>query len=358
MRSVVTKLAGALIAISFAASVAFGQQTINLSIGSGHPAGPAVWITAIRDYFVPEVNKRLKADGNHYQIKWREAYGGTVAKLGGVLEAVQADVLDMGLVAYPFEPAKLFLHNFSYYVPFGTPDPMMAQRVGARLHKEIPYLHEVFEQKYNQVFLATTTINDYNLVTTFPVHKVADLKGQKIAAAGPNLPWVTAVGAIPVQGNLNEAYMAFQSGLYNGWVMFVDATWGFKLYEVAKYYTFTNFGAIDVGALTINKDVWSTLPPEVQKVLREVAEAYGVEQVRMGLDKQARGLKAMKEAGTTFYELPFSERQKWAAMMPNIPQQKADEANAKGMPGTEVIRAYIDGLKNEGYKFPRDWEVH
>jgi TRAP-type C4-dicarboxylate transport system substrate-binding protein len=357
MRSVVTILAGALIATGLAASAAWGQQSINLSIGSGHPAGPAVWITAIRDFYVPEVNKRLQANGNRYQIVWREAYGGTVAKLGGVLEAVEAGVLDMGLVAYPFEPAKLFLHNFSYYVPFGTPDPLMAQKAGARLHQEVPYLHEVFEKEYNQVFLATTTINNYNLVTTFPVHKVADLKGQKIAAAGPNLPWVTAVGAIPVQGNLNEAYTAFQSGLYNGWVMFVDATWGFKLYEVAPYYTFTNFGAIVVGALTINKDTWGTLPAEVQTVLRDVAQEYGYEQVRMGLAKQERGLKAMKEAGTTVYEFPFEERRKWAAMMPNIPQEKADEANGKGMPGSQVIRAYIEALKAEGHQFPREWEV-
>ncbi|MHC4362931.1 MAG: C4-dicarboxylate TRAP transporter substrate-binding protein, partial [Planctomycetota bacterium] len=64
-------------------------------------------------------------------------YGGTIAKLGGVLEAIEAGVLDMGLVAYPFEPAKLFLHNFSYHVPFGTPDPLQAQRVGARMHREM-----------------------------------------------------------------------------------------------------------------------------------------------------------------------------------------------------------------------------
>ena len=242
-------------------------------------------------------------------------------------------------------------------MPFGTPDPRQAYRVGLKLYQTVPYLTEVFEKQYNQVFLATTAINNYNLVTTFPVHKVADLRGRKIAAAGPNLPWVSAVGAIPVQGNLNEAYTSFQSGLYEGWVMFVDATWGFKLYEVAPYYTFTNFGAIVVAAITINKDVWRKLPDQVRTVLRAVAQEYGAKQVEAGLRKQEAGLAAMKKAGTTFFEMPFSELQRWAEMLPNIPQQKADEANAKGMPGTAVIRGYIEGLEADGFKFPRRWTV-
>lgn len=357
MHRLMLRLALAVVIVCVAAPAAPAQDKIPLSIGTGHPAGPAIWVGTIKDFLVPEVNQRLQQRGNRYQIEWREAYGGTVAKLGGELEAIEAGVLDMGLVPYPFEPAKLFLHNFSYYVPFGTPDPAQALRIGVRLHKQVPYLHEVFEKQYNQIFLTTTAINNYNLVSTFPIRAVEDLKGRKIAAAGPNLPWVSAVGAIPVQGNLNEAYTALQTGLYQGWVMFVDATWGFKLYEVAKHYTFTNFGAIVVGAITVNKDVWGRLPADVKTVLREVAEEYAGKQVEAGLKKQERGLAAMKEAGTDFYTLPFAEQQKWANMLPDIPQQKAEEANGKGMPGSEVIRAYIEGLEADGFKFPRRWTV-
>ncbi|MBI2203046.1 MAG: C4-dicarboxylate TRAP transporter substrate-binding protein [Candidatus Rokubacteria bacterium] len=344
-------------AASLLASPSWGQQRLPITIGAGHPAGPAIWVGTMKDFLVPEVNRRLQQRGNKYQIDWREAFGGTVAKLEDVLEAIESGVLDMGLVAYPFEPTKLFLHNYSYYVPFGTPDPMQAYRVGLKLQKQVPYLSEVFEKQYNQVFLATTAINNYNLVSTFPVRKVEDVRGRKIAAAGPNLPWVSAVGAIPVQGNLNEAYTSLQSGVYEGWVMFVDGTWGFKLFEVAKHYTFTNFGAIVIGAITVNKDTWAKLPDPVRAVLREVSEEYGVKQVEAGLKKQERGLEAMKQAGTTFFSLPFSELQKWADTLPNIPQQKADEANAKGLPGTEVIRGYITGLEAEGFKLPRRWTV-
>ena len=102
---------------------------------------------------------------------------------------------------------------------------------------------ENLEKKYNQIYLATGSVGNYNLVTTFPWQKVEELKNHKIAAAGPNLPWLAPVGAVPVQSNLNEAYTSFQTGVYEGWIMFPDATVSFKLYEVAKNYTFTDFGA-------------------------------------------------------------------------------------------------------------------
>jgi hypothetical protein len=90
---------------------------------------------------------------------------------------------------------------------------------------------------------------------------------------------------------------------------------------------------------------------------REVSEEYGLKQVEAGLKKQERGLEAMKQAGTTFHTPSFTELQKWANMLPNIPQQEADEANAKGWPGTAVIRGYIEGLEADGFKFPRRWTV-
>ena len=67
-------------------------------------------------------------------------------------------------------------------------------------------------------------MGNYNLVTTFSWGKGEQLKGRKIAAAGPNVPWVQAIGAIPVQSNLNEAYTSLQTGVYQGWVLGGTAT--------------------------------------------------------------------------------------------------------------------------------------
>jgi TRAP-type C4-dicarboxylate transport system substrate-binding protein len=327
-----------------------------MTIGSGHPADAAIWAGMVRDFFAPEVKKRVEARTDH-KIKWVDAYGGAVAKLGGVLEAVQDGILDVGLIAYPFEPTKLFLHNFCYFVPFGSPDVNQVARIGLKIHETFPYLNEVYEKRYNQVWVGAGTVTSYHLITTFQWKNIEELSGRKIAAAGPNLPWVKAVGAVPVQSNLNEAYTSFQTGVYDGWVMFVDATVGFKLYEVAPYHTFCDFGAIFVCDITINKDRWNSLPKEVQDIILEVGKEYNREEAEAAEAKVQRGMEVMKKAGTSFYHLPFEQKKKWAEMMPNIPNEKAKEADAKGMPGSKVIGAYIEELEKEGYKFPRRWVI-
>ena len=166
-----------------------------LTIGAGHPVDASAWITSMRDYLQKEVKTQVEAKTPH-KIEWVEAYGGSIAKLGEVLEAIESGLMDIGDVHIPFEPAKLMAHNFPYFIPFGSPDPLMASKAAFKVYQDNPQLKEVLEKKYNQVFLAVGAVTCYNLVTTFPWEKVEQLKGRKIAAAGPNIPWVQAIGAV------------------------------------------------------------------------------------------------------------------------------------------------------------------
>ncbi len=339
-----------------ASSMDAHAKKIRLTIGSGHPADAAIWVGSVRDFFAPEVKKRVKEKTGD-DIEWVDAYGGSVAKLGGVLEAVQDGVLDVGYIVYPFEPTKLFLHNWCYYVPFGSPDVLQVARVSQKLHDEFPYLREVFEKQYNQKFLGTGTISSYHLVTTFPWKNVDELKGKKIAAAGPNLPWIKAVGAVPVQSNLNEAYTSFQTGVYQGWIMNIDATVGFKLHEVAPNFALTGFGACAVGAIVINLDRWKGLSKEIQEIMLQVGREYNAVEAKAALAKGDRGIEVMKKAGTKIYDVPFEVKASWAKGMADIPDEKAKEADKMGMPGSKVLKAYLDELEKEGYKFPRRWQI-
>ena len=107
------------VALSLSASTQ--ADDITLRIGSGHPNGPAVYVSDTADFFGPEVKKRVAAETEH-TIEFVEAYGGSIAGAAETLEAVQNGILDIGSYCMCFEPAKLFLHNFPYYVPFGPQD--------------------------------------------------------------------------------------------------------------------------------------------------------------------------------------------------------------------------------------------
>jgi hypothetical protein len=63
----------------------------------------------------------------------------------------------------------------------------------------------------------------------------------------------------------------------------------------------------------------------------------------------------MKDSGVTFYDMPFEERVKWANMIEDIPAKYAREADAKGWPGTAIMRTAIKLSEEEGAQFPRKW---
>ena len=68
--------------------------------------------------------------------------------------------------------------------------------------KKFPTLTKMLEDKYNQKFIAMQGFDDYGIGTVKQWKKANDLKGVKVIAAGPNLPWVSLFGAIPVTSTL------------------------------------------------------------------------------------------------------------------------------------------------------------
>ena len=69
-------------------------------------ATTALWVHVFVDYFIPEVDRRLAATGN-YQVRWNKAFGGTIAKTRGVLDSLQYDLADIGIITSPFHPDKI-----------------------------------------------------------------------------------------------------------------------------------------------------------------------------------------------------------------------------------------------------------
>ena len=245
---------------------------------------------------MPRVAERVAKETGH-KIEWTEAFGGSVCKLGECLEAIESGLLDIGDAHAPFEPAKMLAHNFAFFAPFGTPDPRVAAKAVREVYETTPALRKVLEDRYNQVFVAVGIVGNYGLITNFKWNTVAELKGHKIAAAGPNLPWLQGTGVVGVQSTLNEAYTSMQTGVYEGWVMFTDASMSFKLNEVSKQYVDMDFGCISTPVITMNKDTWKELPPEVQKIILDAGRDYNEAIGRMTYEKQEAARNRMKEVG-------------------------------------------------------------
>jgi TRAP-type C4-dicarboxylate transport system substrate-binding protein len=183
-------------------------------------------------------------------------------------------------------------------------------------------------------------------VTTFAWDKVEQLKNRKIAAAGPNIPWLKAVGSIPVQSNLNEAYTSFQTGVYDGWVMFTDATVGFKLHEVAKNYVFTDFGSIANVVIAINKDTWKKLPKAVQDIMLEVGKEYTEVESKAAMEKGLKSVDIMKAAGVNVRSRAIPRKRNGPTRCPTSPMSAP--RNQQGRPARQGDRRLHQGPEGRG----------
>jgi TRAP-type C4-dicarboxylate transport system substrate-binding protein len=336
-----------------AAAAGASADTIKLSIGAGYPL-TASWQGPLKSFFIPRVTERVKKETGHTLV-WTEAWGGSVCKPGECLEAVESGLLDVADVLAATEPAKLMAHNFGFFVPFGSPDPRVVAKAAAEVYEKTPALKTWFE-RYNQVFLGVGVTSNYGLVTTFKWKDFSELKGRKIAAIGPNLPWIQGSGVTGVQSNLNEAYTSLQTGVYDGWIIFADAIASFKLTEIAKLYVDMDFGASPTPLLTMNRNTWKSLPANVQKIFLEVGREWNQNMGEVTYERQVATLKRLKESGLEVRQADMATKQAWAKGLANIPKQRFEEINKSGMPG-EAVYTYIKALKAAGHKFPRDWEA-
>lgn len=329
------------------------KETIKMRIGCGHNLN-ADWVRFLSDFFCKETVKRVDQRTN-YRLELTEHWGGSVAKLGEELESVEIGLLDIGGVITSFEPTKLYLHNLFYNIPFSPGDARVASRIKEKLYKQIPALKDEFK-KYNQIYLGSGGADDFGLISKFPINSIDAVKGRKIAGGGPNLPWITGGGAVPVQSTLPEGYTSLQTGVYDGFIMFATSVVGFKYHEVCKYYTIMNFGTnAIVLQITINAKVWNKLPREVQAILQEVAHEYSIKEPEFLEEKHVTAMKVMKDYGTVIHQISEPEKRKWAAALINQPKKFAKEADAKGWPGTELVKTALKLMKEEGYPPARNW---
>ena len=326
-------------------------ELYTLRIGSGHPAGPTVYVTVMRDYVVPELKRRVAEETEH-ELRIIEGYGGSIASVAETLEAVQTGILDIGAFCTCFEPAKLFLHNFQYFVPFGPQDAQQAIRISRQVYDRNPWLAEQLEERYGQRLLGLNGFDNYHLGSSIPWDTVADLRGVKVAGAGPNLPWLEFAGVVPVQSTLPDGYMSLQTGVYSGWLMYPSSYFAYKFHEPAPYYTLIGFGAMGGAVImTMNVRTLDRLPADVRQIVEEVGRGYEVEAARVLEERQISGLANLRAAGAIVRELPEEVRREWAQSLREFPNRMAKEADSRGMPGSVVLRSYLELVTQSGYEW-------
>lgn len=329
-------------------------EKIKAVVIDGYPA-KAMWVKEFSGFFIPEVDKRLAANGN-YEMDWQESYGGSIVKPKGVLEGVKLGLGDIGIVTTIFHNSKLPSQALSAVTPFVAADARVVAKAIDEIAKEFPTMQKEFN-KQNQVYLATGVVLDtYQMFSSKDITSLSGIEGGKVAGAGMNMRYVEGIeGAVGVRGGLTDFYNMLQTGLVDHAMLWPEAAKTFKIAEVAPTMLKVDLGAVNSKTVTVNKDYWNKLPEEVQNVLLEVAVAYRDHVASVAMDRADASRKAYVEAGGTVIEVSTEDRAAWAAAMPNIAVTWAKTLDDKGEPGSEMLKSYLGKLSAAGFDPIRDW---
>ncbi len=328
-------------------------EDINATIVAGHP--PVFrWVKHASQTFIPAVNAALEGSGA--TITWSEQYGGSLAKVGDELEAVEEGLAEIGLVSSLFDPAKLSVQNVTYFTPFVSSNSTTVATWMDELQHSNADMRASWAANGLEYLGGAIGIDDYLLMTNFPVNSIADLDGRKIGAPGPAVNWLKGTGAVGVSGNLTTYYNEIKTGVYDGVIVFASAAVPGKLYEVAPHITKVGFGAQYAGGFAANKDWYDGLPAKVQAALKDAAKLNSAA-YQADLDATVTKFLGIMEAqGATVTEVDQAFRAEWAAGMDNVAKAWAERLDSEGVAGTAVLKAYMDTMRAAGATPVRNWD--
>jgi len=345
--------ATATVAVSAPASA---QETINLTAISGYPP-PATWIGSLVDAYMPAVDAALAKNGN-FKINWNKGISGQIVKPRGELEGVETGIGDLGVIVTAFHADKVPLYDVSFKTPFTSDNIALISRVTQQMVETFPQYNSTWVKEFNQVALAPTgAVDNYMLWSGKPISSINQVKGLKVGAAGPNLPWVLAIGAAGVQTNLADAYNSLSTGIYEAMIVWRQGAGAFKLCEPAPFAYDATLGGVNGFSLNFNSDVWDSLPGEVKKAMQDSTKAWVTENVKRVNDGAKSGLaRCEAEFGTKVTKASDAERLAWAKALPPLGKQWAEARNAAGQPGTEILKAWMGEMRAANQPIARQWD--
>jgi TRAP-type C4-dicarboxylate transport system substrate-binding protein len=156
--------------------------------------------------------------------------------------------------------------------------------------------------------LDITGYGNYGWATTVPVQTIADAKSVKfrIAEAKVNNMSYQAWGFNPVVMPWPDVPVALKQGVITGLdhtPMVCNIT---KKFEVCKYFTQLNY-AQGLFIWIFNKAWFNSLPEDLQATFKEVVHEVCADIRQQTRQQEADQIKAAKEAGIEFFQLPEAE---------------------------------------------------
>lgn len=138
-----------------------------------------------------------------------------------------------------------------------------------------------------------------------PIETPEDLKGLKMRVPQQEVYVVNArvLGINPQELPYSEVYMALKTGVVDGQDNAVSNIWDYKVYEVQKYLTITNY-AIGPDPFMVNLEWYNSLPDDLKQIFDEVAVEAMKYSDQLNRENEVEYIKQLSQKLETNYVTP------------------------------------------------------
>lgn len=268
--------------------------------------------------------------------------GGALGKPGDHYSLVEKGLADIVYILHDYTPGR-FPMTTVFELPFMAPNSAKTSTAMWKTFEQLPEL----QKEYNKVKVLALFCHPpgHFHTTKKPIKSIEDLKGLKVRTVSPAVTDALKLfGSIPVEMPITETYTALERGVVDGTVI----DWGgfriFKLDDLTKYSTVTDFYVVTMAVL-MNKRKWNKLPENIKTILSEntgqslskwCGDAYD------SLDGPSR--MRVKEKGIEIIELPETAKDKLRQQTMVQRENWVKTMTAKGYPGQKVLDTALKNL--------------
>jgi TRAP-type C4-dicarboxylate transport system substrate-binding protein len=237
--------------------------------------------------------------------------GGTLAGMNDTIDVVRTGAVEMGHGTIPGyggnDPRFL-----ATQLPFAL-NNMDANNVFCDLSQDL--YNEILETRFNQKLMTSYCGGMADLYTTDrKVETLEDWKGLMIACVDSmSAETAEAMGASAVYMDWPDEYPSLEKGVVNGGFISQPSGFAFvKYYEVCDYFMLAGRAGSQF-CLTMNLDIFNSLPDNLQEVMIEEGNKHTEEMMPFFIDWiNGWCMDTIREGGTEFVYIPSEERARWA----------------------------------------------
>lgn len=231
-------------------------------------------------------------------------YSGQLSSLYETLDSVKSGTIDGGALSAGAVSGDIT--SMSLLEPVGVLENEEAFKTFYENSADL--MHDIFANQGLQLtFWTPGATQAFILHPDTIIKEPEQFKSLKFRSAGR---WqgeqYELLGALPVNMDPGELYLALQNNTVDATIQTVNLTEAFKLYEVAPKMSLLKV-PMNANIYVINQNVWDRISKEDQETIQKISEEVGLGSFGYSLEKEDQMIADLKKEGVEIYDLSEEE---------------------------------------------------